>query len=172
MAEEWRAVPGFDGYEVSNQGRVRGWKHRYGVRNKPHEMKLQVDYHGYVKAYLVRDGVQRPIGVHRLVAAAFIGPCPTGLQVNHRDGCKANNAPENLEYVTPSENVKHRFDVLGQRVISGEEVYNAKFTHAQVRAIRKQYAGGQITMLALAEEYGTNPSRIWKIVHREVYKEA
>lgn len=46
--------------------------------------------------------------VHRLVAATFLGqPSLAGLQVNHLDGQRGNNAVSNLEYVTPAENVQH-----------------------------------------------------------------
>ena len=46
--------------------------------------------------------------VHRLVAATFLGqPESTNLQVNHKDKCRGNNHLENLEYVTPSENMLH-----------------------------------------------------------------
>ena len=46
--------------------------------------------------------------VHRLVAAAFLGPPPsTELQVNHLDGDSSNNHVANLEYVTPAENLRH-----------------------------------------------------------------
>ena len=53
--------------------------------------------------------------VHRLVA--FLGPPPSELawQVNHRDGNPSNNCLENLEYVTPSENVRHSFADLSRR---------------------------------------------------------
>ena len=49
--------------------------------------------------------------VHRLVAAVFLGdpPTPMHTQVNHKDGDKANNCAENLEYVTPRENNVHRW---------------------------------------------------------------
>lgn len=45
--------------------------------------------------------------VHRLVAFAFPGPPPTfeTWQVHHRDGHMANNRLENLEDVTPRQNV-------------------------------------------------------------------
>ena len=47
--------------------------------------------------------------VHRLVAAAFLGPAPTEdhAQVNHKDGDPSNNRVQNLEYVTPSQNLQH-----------------------------------------------------------------
>ena len=47
--------------------------------------------------------------VHRLVAFAFLGPPPHKMawEVHHRDGDRANNRVENLEYVTRSQNMRH-----------------------------------------------------------------
>ena len=45
--------------------------------------------------------------VHHIVAEHFLGDRPSDLVVNHRDGNKLNNHPNNLEYVTIAENIKH-----------------------------------------------------------------
>ena len=46
--------------------------------------------------------------VHRLVAATFLGqPELPNMQVNHKDRDRGNNHVDNLEYVTPSQNVLH-----------------------------------------------------------------
>lgn len=55
------------------------------------------------------DGRQVTLRVHLLVAAAFMGPTPNGLEVNHIDGVKANCATSNLEFVTHSANMKHAY---------------------------------------------------------------
>lgn len=54
------------------------------------------------------------IWLHRLVAATFIENPENKLQVNHIDGNKHNNAVSNLEWVTNSENQRHRIDILGK----------------------------------------------------------
>jgi hypothetical protein len=62
---------------------------------------------GYRFVSLYDSGVGRQEYVHRLVAAAFIGPCPDGMQVNHKDLDKSNNHFNNLEYVTSQGNMAH-----------------------------------------------------------------
>lgn len=100
--ESWRAVVGLEGlYEVSDAGRVRNLRtlRRGGV------MKLSVGTDGYLAVGLTRDGRQTTYRVHKLVAAAFIGPCPEGQEVRHWDGDRANAALSNLLYGTRAENI-------------------------------------------------------------------
>jgi hypothetical protein len=105
-AEEWRFVVGCDDYEVSSCGRVRAeWNT---------VLKQTTSRKGYLVIQLRVDGEIWTVPVHKLVAAAFIGECQDGRQVNHKDGNKRNNTPGNLEYVSGSENMLHRFRVLGQ----------------------------------------------------------
>lgn len=49
--------------------------------------------------------------VHRVVMLAFKGPPPNeqAWQVHHKDGDGANNRLDNLEYVTPSQNILHSY---------------------------------------------------------------
>lgn len=104
--EEWRTIPGWDDYRVSNLGRVRRVRSQYG---NPASRILASKFAGnrYPLVVLKSNGRSRTINVHRLVADAFIGTCPPGKQVNHKDGDKTNSRATNLEYVTPKENVQH-----------------------------------------------------------------
>jgi hypothetical protein len=106
MNEEWKEITGFDRYSVSSMGRIRR-NARAGVREM--QMKLVAGNRGYLVIGLRRTGVTENFYVHRFVAAAFLGECPAGLCVNHKDGKKHNNAVDNLEYVTHAENMRHAF---------------------------------------------------------------
>lgn len=52
-------------------------------------------------------GKRTYIKIHQIVADQFLGGCPDGLVVNHKDGNKHNNSTCNLEFVTNLENIQH-----------------------------------------------------------------
>ncbi|TAL42380.1 MAG: hypothetical protein EPN91_08350 [Salinibacterium sp.] len=103
---EWRPVVGFEGrYEVSSDGRVR---------TVSHELKQSGTGRDYLAVSLGHGRGQgkamKKVSVHRLVALAFHGPPPTPKhEVNHKDTNKKNNAANNLEWMTKSQNAKHAY---------------------------------------------------------------
>lgn len=96
---EWRPALGFGGkIEVSDAGDAR----RAGT-HRP----LTLGSRALYKTIGGRvDGVFRSASLHGAVAAAFIGPRPSGHVIDHVDGDKHNNAVSNLQYVTPAENTR------------------------------------------------------------------
>lgn len=112
--EQWRDIPEFPSYQVSDQGRIRN-------KHTKHVKAMQYDNDGYAKISLRRadnGGQKYRKTVHRLVAEAFLGGKHDHLQVNHKNGIKDDNRVSNLEWVTGSENVKHAYDI-GIRKPSG-----------------------------------------------------
>lgn len=109
--EVWKDVTNFGGrYQVSNLGRVRNIERAHlpngGI------LMPDVNRSGYHLVHLQRLGRERRVGIHRLVAEEFIPNTAGKPQVNHKDGNKSNNTPDNLEWVTCSENNLHRRRVL------------------------------------------------------------
>ena len=117
--EEWRPVE-IDGratrYQVSNQGRVRALHTKKVFRENGSFKYALTSYvlkpipkaSGYLYLNLYIDGKLRHIYVHTLVAAAFLGLRPQGLQVDHINGDRHDNRARNLRYVTPRENQVNR----------------------------------------------------------------
>lgn len=102
--ERWLPVPGWEGlYEVSDQGRVYSVR-RSRATKSGRMMSLARHKSGYRYVYLRQDGRVEKGYSHRLVLAAFVGPCPEGQEVRHLDGNPQNNVLNNLAYGTPSEN--------------------------------------------------------------------
>lgn len=108
MEELWKEIAGFDGYEVSNYGRVR---HTYYVKTKnTTKVRYLNGYNNWIKYRLVslRNNSQTTTyRIHRLVAESFIPNPYNKLEINHIDGNKANNHVSNLEWVTHLENMQH-----------------------------------------------------------------
>ena len=97
---EWRTTTISDYYEVSDNGLVRSIDHY--VNSKGGSVRLAKGK--LLKQYPDRDGYFRvgingtPVGVHQLVAMAFI-PNPNNLPiVHHINGNNQDNMVENLEW--------------------------------------------------------------------------
>lgn len=96
--ELWRRIPQHPRYEVSNYGRVRSL-----ARNGLCYLKPEIA-NGYPRVALGRK--HRHKYVHRLVALAFLGSCPAGQEVRHKNGIRTDVRADNLEYGTRADNVR------------------------------------------------------------------
>lgn len=86
-------------YSVNECGQVRNDKTNYILKGS-----ISKGYH-MVSIYINKN--PRPIGVHRLVALAFIENPNNYPFVNHIDGNPLNNNVQNLEWCTPQYNTQH-----------------------------------------------------------------
>jgi hypothetical protein len=64
---------------------------------------------GYLSINILSQGKQVSWRVHLLVAAAFIGPRPRGLDVCHKNDIRTDNRVCNLKYGSRSENMQDVF---------------------------------------------------------------
>ena len=105
--ERWLPVNGYEGfYEVSDLGGVRG-RRRTGSKGGPLKPRSTRFGHLFVTLCAIDVGYEpRQEYVHRLVAAAFIGPCPEDMEVRHLNGNPGDNRLANLAYGTHAENMQ------------------------------------------------------------------
>lgn len=157
MSEEWRPTHHPD-YDVSDLGRVRSRVRRWRTPDGYKIMRCFKDTHGYPTVMFWLPRRMRSVHrVHCLVAVAFIGPCPIGQEVRHKDGEKENPRLDNLEYGTRSQNM---LDAVKQM-----RLHMQKVTEHEVREIRA--AQGVIRQIDLAAAFGVSQSTISAIQRRE-----
>lgn len=122
------------------------------------------------KGYL-RLTLQAPWGklvqimAHRLVWEAANGPIPDGLQVNHKDLNRTNNALPNLEVVTASGNIRHSYAAGRRRPWSEAAEWRpgrARLTPETRTAIVSRRAEGA-TLPAIAAEFGLSTTHVHRI---------
>jgi hypothetical protein len=175
MNEEWRAIPGFSDYEVSNLGRVRSWRIKGNTTKPVIEPRILRKYpSGFQQKYrsvkLYKENKGHTISVHRLVLETFIGPKPEGQETRHLNGISTDNRLDNLAYGTHTENMADQ--VLHGTAVSpsGEAHGMVKITEEQVLAIRQRYENKEATQRQLAKEFGLHQTTISLIVRRKKWK--
>lgn len=172
IAEEWRPVLGYEGiYEVSDKGEVRSCDRTiltsHGVRRRRlgQGIRSRVNGRGYLDFHAWNTGTARRITVHVCVAEAFHGKRPSGMEINHKDGCKTNNCAGNLEFVTHAENIEHatRTGLMTSRSPTTDNLSpNAKLNSPEVAEIKALIDGG-LGNEAIAKRFRVSSSCISKI---------
>ena len=116
---EWRTVPSFPAYEVSEHGQLR---------RRGRILRGSVDAAtGYLKYSIRRDGRHHKRNAHQLVIEAFVGPKPfDGAVTRHKDGLRINDHWTNLEWGTQSANAHDR-------------VRDGRGNHSQVRNAKGKF---------------------------------
>lgn len=125
MKEIWKNIMDFNGYQVSNLGRIRSLKTYKVLKQKTNK--------GYKSSCLFKCGKIYYRYTHRLVAEAFI-PNPKNLPcINHKDENPSNNCVNNLEWCDYAYNVNYGTGINRmletRRKNSGHIVLNVNLTH-------------------------------------------
>ena len=160
MKEKWKIIEGFPKYLISNKGRIK-------ILSTLEDKKVFVKDDGYI-ATTLGDGKQSYKYVHRLVAEAFIKNKHDKPQVNHINGIKGDSRAENLEWVTPAENIKHAIDtgllkykkkeesIKKSKHSKGEDVNGSKLNAEKVIEIRVLWKSGDYKKVQLAKMFNVN----------------
>ena len=100
-----KTIKGFPQYTITEKGIITNTHTNYII--KPYTTKL-----GYVLVDLYSSEKKKIVKcyMHRLLMEHFVPNPENKKEVNRKDGDKTNYSLDNLEWVTPSENVQHAYD--------------------------------------------------------------
>lgn len=170
-SEEWRAIPGYEGYEASSLGRIKSldrhlmFPGRWGPTRRFHRgriLRIKVKPNGYCFVYT--DGA-RYLHVHRGVALAFHGQPPSPKHEGaHLNRNKWDNMPSNIVWATHLENMDHarQHGTLPVGSRNGTHVLCEQI----IPAIIERYTNGESSAF-LAAEFRVSSSAINQVIRAE-----
>lgn len=152
----WRDIHGFPGYKVNRFGQIKSFR-RYpeGKLLKPHK-----DKDGYMINRLQQNDKSKSLKVHRAVATAFLDNPEDLPQVNHKNGLKFDNNPDNLEWSSNLHNQRHAWD---------NDLKTVKLTVEQVMGIKERLSLGHPNT-DIAVDYGVDQTTISNIKTGKIWQ--
>lgn len=167
--EQWKDIPEWSGYQVSNCGSVRSYRKggKLGayLTKTPKLKTIGISVWGYPEVRLWLNQDTKKFRIHRLVASVFI-PNPSNLpEVNHKNGNKLDNSVSNLEWVSRSKNMTHLYQELKSPTMRGEKNGHARLSSSQVRKIKEKWLTGQFRQQDIANQYAVSRTTINAIVN-------
>jgi hypothetical protein len=154
-------------YEASTLGRVRrakpGRHTRIGL-----VLKGWVDRQGYIRGPLSINNKLYCRSFHRIVAEVFLGPCPKGKEVHHKDNIKSHNWVGNLEYITHLQNIQHSVR-MGTRAM-GERNGSSVLTEEDVRSIRALHIPYLVPVRLIANLLGFSVGAVGNVIEGVSWK--
>jgi hypothetical protein len=167
---KFRAWDGSGKYVAGSDGLI--YSTNFNHTGKTRALKGDYDKDGYHHVLMNIAGKRVYRRVHRLVALAFHGRPPTPKhQVNHINGTRTDNKPENLEYVTSQENTLHGYQVNGrthsvkQRLLASSRFKwsanpKAKLNYEQVSEIRHLRNTCKQSLQEVSDLFGVSRSQV------------
>lgn len=170
-SEEWRDIPGWDGYQASSLGRIRSldrkrvqWMRDGSMQPVLYPGRIrkqsQCPQTGYMKVGLsnLQSGKRRTFCAHQLVCLAFHGERPARHDTAHENGNRSDNRASNLRWATRQEN---RLDSVQHGTINrGERNGQARLSDADVMEMRRLRHSG-VTARELATRYGVTARHVY-----------
>ena len=152
----WKDVGGYEGvYQIDETGQVKRV-------DSGRVLKVAVGKNGYPVVSLWKNNKGQMKYIHRMLGEAFL-PNDDPLNkttINHIDGNKTNNDLSNLEWATPSENLKHAYDT-GLKVVT-EKVREASRRKAARDNVGNSYRSIPVIMI---DEIGNEIQEFDSIKH-------
>jgi len=102
--------------KVFRDGRIHTLFQYKDGREKWRVKAFVLDKDGYPRVFISSKKNHKLHLVHNVIALCYLGEKPQGCQTDHINSIRTNNRVENLQYITPQQNIQKRKTINGRNM--------------------------------------------------------